>query len=126
MNLQDLLDRHNIFKAKWLQLNEQDLFDWIVLLEEFLDARVEYRSTYSEDKQQLEVEKGMKRIALKSQLDAKGKKIHTEWTADAIINELFYDKDKLLAATKLSADLVDNKCQVIEQYVNIVKMKIKK
>ena len=33
-----LLERHEILKLKWLQLWEQDLFNWVMLWEEMADC----------------------------------------------------------------------------------------
>ena len=126
MDIQHLLDTHEEYKRKWLQQNEEGLFNRIVLWEAMLDAITEYKSKYQEDKQQLEIEKGIRRIALKTEIDDKGKKIHTESTCDANINQEFYNKDQDLQATKLVVEQLENKTQVISEYINIVKLSFRK
>lgn len=126
MDTQTLIDQHNDFKKKWLQLNEQDLFDWIMLLESMFDMTTRLRSKYQEYKQQLDVEIGLRMIALKSEIDDKGKKIHTESTAEANINQEFFTQRSDLAAIKLETELLQNKTSVIQEYINIVKMNLKK
>ncbi|HCB51685.1 TPA: hypothetical protein DEP21_03880 [Patescibacteria group bacterium] len=86
-----------------------------------LDTTTTLRSEYQEEKQQLDVDKGLMVIDLKSQLDDKGKKIHTESTCDATINQKFFDKNKELQAIKLKTELLQNKTTVIGEYINIVK-----
>jgi len=57
MEIQSLIDKHEQFKAKSLMLNEDDLFNWIMLWEAMLDKITELKSVYQEEKQQLDVEK---------------------------------------------------------------------
>ena len=45
----NLLDRYEAFKLKWLQINEQDMFDFLKLQDEMEDKVVELRSSYAED-----------------------------------------------------------------------------
>jgi len=126
MNIQSLLDRHEVFKKKWLQNNESTLFDWVMLWEEILDARTIIKSEYQEERQQLEIEKGIKKIELKSEVDEKWKKIHTETTSDAIIDQKFFDKDQFISLKKLQIESLENKVAVISEYINLVKLSLKK
>jgi len=126
MDIQHLLDTHEQYKSKWLQQNEEGLFNRIVLWENILDARTHYRSKYQEDKQQTEIEKGIRRIELKTETDDWGKKKHTEATADATITQEFEQKDKYLSLTKLIIERLENKVAVISEYINIIKLYIKK
>jgi hypothetical protein len=45
----DLLDRYEAFKLKGLQINEQDMFEFLKLQDEMDDKVVELKSKYSED-----------------------------------------------------------------------------
>ena len=126
MEIQSLIDRHEQFKAKALLLNEDDLFNWIMLWEAMLDKITELKSVYQEEKQQLDVEKWLKMIELKSQLDDKWKKVFTESTAEATIAQVFFDKNKELATLKLQTELLQNKTTVLNEYINIVKLNFKK
>ena len=126
MNIQPLLDRHEAFKKKWLQNNESTLFDWVMLWEEILDARTILKSEYQEERQQLEIEKGIKKIELKSEVDEKWKKIHTEATSDAIIDQKFNEKDQFISLKKLQIESLENKVAVISEYINLVKLSLKK
>jgi len=62
-----LLERHEILKLKWLQLWEQDLFNWVTLWEEMADCITELRSTYQEQKQANDTQKGKRMIELKAE-----------------------------------------------------------
>lgn len=125
VNTQNLIDRHEVFKCKWLQLTENDLFNWVALWEEMLDAWTNLNSEYQEEKQQLEVDKGIEMILLKTMLDNNNKKVHTDTTAEATIKAKFQDREKEVKAIKLKADLIYNKASVCEAYINIVKKVLK-
>lgn len=121
-----LLERHEILKLKWLQLWEQDLFNWVMLWEEMADCIAELRSQYQEQKQQNEVEKGKRMIELKAELDENWKKKYTESTAEAVIRQEFYQQDLDLSVLKTKIELLQNRTAVINEYINIVKMHLKK
>lgn len=121
-----LLERHEILKLKWLQLWEQDLFNWVMLWEEMADCITELRSSYQEQKQSNDKEKGQRMIELKLELDEQGKKKYTESTAEAVIRQEFFQQDLDLSALKIKTELLQNKTGVINEYINIVKMHLKK
>lgn len=124
--IDSLLQRHEVLKLKWLQLGEQDLFDRVALWEEMADSITELRSQYQEQKQQNELEKGKRMIELKAELDENWKKKYTESTAEAVIRQEFYQQDLDLSVLKTKIELLQNRTTVISEYVNIVKMHIKK
>lgn len=121
-----LLERHEILKLKWLQLWEQDLFNWVMLWEEMSDCITELRSSYQEQKQANDTKKGQRMIELKLELDEQGKKKYTESTAEAVIRQEFFQQDLDLSALKIKTELLQNKTGVINEYINIVKMHLKK
>jgi predicted nuclease with TOPRIM domain len=49
MEIQELLDKYESFKLKGLQLNEQDMFDWLDLQDKMEDMIIELKSKYAED-----------------------------------------------------------------------------
>lgn len=124
--IDSLLQRHEVLKLKGLQLGEQDLFDRVALWEEMADSITELRSQYQEQKQQNEVEKGKRMIELKAELDENWKKKYTESTAEAVIRQEFYQQDLDLSVLKTKIELLQNRTTVIGEYVNIVKMHLKK
>ncbi|RAL57349.1 hypothetical protein BSK20_03680 [SR1 bacterium human oral taxon HOT-345] len=124
--IDSLLQRHEVLKLKGLQLGEQDLFDRVALWEEMADSITELRSQYQEQKQANEVEKGKRMIELKAELDENGKKKYTESTAEAVIRQEFYQQDLDLSVLKTKIELLQNRTTVIGEYVNIVKMHLKK
>ena len=124
--IDSLLQRHEVLKLKGLQLGEQDLFDRVALWEEMADSITELRSQYQEQRQANEVEKGKRMIELKAELDENWKKKYTESTAEAVIRQEFYQQDLDLSVLKTKIELLQNRTTVISEYVNIVKMHIKK
>jgi len=134
MDIQHLLDTHEQYKSKWLQQNEEGLFNRIVLWEAMLDAITEYKSKYQEDKQQLEVEEWIRFINLQNEkVESVDKKWETSYknkytvdSAKAIISQEFYDKRCEIQVLKLKTELLQNKTTVISEYINIIKMNIKK
>lgn len=116
-----LLVEHENLKQKWLRLNIDDLFTWNTILEAMLDKKTELTSEYLEEKNKLENEKNIKRILYKDQKDDKWKKLHTENTIDSMINIDFWEQDRDMLLMKARIDMLNNKIQVIPEYINIVK-----
>ena len=65
-------------------------------------------------------------IELKLELDEQGKKKYTESTAEAVIRQEFFQQDLDLATLRTKTELLQNKTGVINEYINIVKMHLKK
>ena len=63
-------------------LNNDDLFNWVMLQDEMISLSSNLKSEYNENEIRLKVEKGKRMIELKTLLDDNGKKLHTESTAD--------------------------------------------
>lgn len=125
-NIQNLLDTHEKFKIKWLQdLTIEDLFEWVKLKEDMITKLTEMSSYYMETKLELDKKKWEKMIFLKWELDENGKKRYTDTTAQAIINDEFYQDDINQLTLKATIDLLKGKIQNIIEYVNLVKYYMK-
>ena len=125
-NIDNLLDNHEKFKLKWLQdLTIEDLFEWVKLKEDMVTKLTEMSSYYMETKLELDKKKWEKMIFLKWELDENGKKRYTDTTAQAIINDEFYQDDINQLTLKASIDLLKGKVQNIIEYVNLVKYYMK-
>lgn len=125
-NIQNLLDTHEKFKLKWLQdLTIEDLFEWVKLKEDMVTKLTEMSSYYMETKLELDKKKWEKMIFLKWELDENGKKKYTDTTAQAIINDEFYQDDINQLTLKATIDLLKGKVQNIIEYVNLVKYYMK-
>ena len=120
-NIQPLIEQHEKFKLKFEDLTVKDLFEWVRLKEAMLDMVTEMTSVLAESKLLLDNEKGSKMIDLKWQLNTEWKKIHTESTAQAVINELFLEKDKEMIEMKKNLSLLKQKADNIIEYVNLSK-----
>jgi hypothetical protein len=97
-----------------------------MLWEEMSDCITELRSSYQEQKQSNDKEKGQRMIELKLELDEQGKKKYTESTAEAVIRQEFFQQDLDLSVLKTKIELLQNRTAVINEYINIVKMHLKK
>jgi hypothetical protein len=59
-------------------------------------------------------------------LDENGKKQYTDSTADGVIKQEFKQRETDISIHKLQADLLINKAQAVERYVNLIKLHMKK
>ena len=98
-----MIQKHESFKKKWFQLTDSDLFDWLALSEDMECKAIELMSYYEEEKAENDVLKWEMMIELKSQLDDKWKKIHTDSTADAHIKKEFKQRELEIAISKEQA-----------------------
>ena len=121
-----MIQKHEEFKMKWLRLNEQDLFDWVALWEEMECKAIELKSLFEEEKAENDVKKWERLIELKLMLDWNGKKIHTDSTADAHIKKEFKQRESEISIHKLQANQLLAKATKVENYINIVKIRMKK
>lgn len=124
--INQMIQKHEWFKKKWFQLTDSDLFDWLALSEDMECKAIELMSLYEEEKAENDVLKWERMIELKSQLDDKWKKIHTDSTADANIRKEFKQRDNEISISKLQAKELFAKSSKVEQYINIVKIHMKK
>lgn len=121
---QELLDKHETFKLKGLQLTIQDIFDWVSLKEQMKLRAIELESEILEEKRTLEKDKALRTLTLKADVDDKGKS-PTEKTIDSKLKLEFEERDRHLdgqvASRKVLLECADN---VIE-YINAVKLFMK-
>lgn len=120
--IEHLMARHEAFKQKWLMLNNDDLFNWVMLQDEMISLSSNLKSEYNENEINLKVEKGKRMIELKAQLDQNGKKVYTESTADGTLRAEFLEKDIQQNTLKTSYELLFQKAQLITEYINIIKL----
>jgi hypothetical protein len=122
MKIEELFEQNEHFKQKWLQLSDDDLFTWLQLQDEMITQSSNMKSEYYENKLRLDVEKWKRMIELKAELDENWKKKYTESTADWQIKQEFLDKDIRQLELKTMYELLFQKAQTINEYINIVKM----
>ena len=124
--INQMIIKHETFKAKWFQLTDSDLFDWLALSEDMECKAIELMSLFEEEKAENDFLKWERLIELKSQLDWNWKKIHTDSTADAHIKKEFKQRELEISISKEQAKQLFAKSSKVEQYINIVKIRMKK
>ena len=122
----NLLDRYEAFKLKWLQINEQDMFDFLKLQDEMEDKVVELRSSYAEDELLFDRDYWLRLVELKWVKDLDWKKRYTDATAKAICDNEFFEKELDLIVKKTTYENLQNKAKKIVEYINIVKLALRK
>ncbi len=122
----DLLDRYEAFKLKGLQINEQDMFEFLKLQDEIDDKVVELKSKYSEDQVEYERDYWLRLVELKALKDSDWKKRYTDATAKAICDNEFYNRELDLIVMKATYENLINKSKKIVEYINVVKIALRK
>ena len=126
MEIQELLDKYESFKLKGLQLNEQDMFDWLDLQDKMEDMIIELKSKYAEDELVFDRDYWLRLVELKAIKDSEWKKRYTDATAKAICDNEFFEKELDLIVKKASYENLQNKAKKIVEYINIVKLALRK
>lgn len=124
--IEQMVEEHEKIKSKWYKMNESDLRDRTVLQEKMEDKAIELRSLYLEEKNQCDTDKWIRLIELKSMLDENWKKCYTDSTADGVIKQEFKQRETDISIHKLQSDLLLQKANAVERYINIVKIYMKK
>lgn len=124
--INQMIIKHETYKKKWLWLTEDDLFDWLALSEDMECKAIELMSLFEEEKAENDVLKWERLIELKSQLDWNWKKMHTDSTAEAHIKKEFKQRELEISISKEQAKQLFAKSSKVEQYINIVKIRMKK
>ena len=120
--IEQLMARHEAFKQKGMLLSNDDLFNWIILQDEMITLSSNLKAEYLETKLRNDVDKWKRMLELKTMLDDKGKKIHTESTADWVLRQEFLEKDTQQQTLKTMYELLFQKAQLITEYINIIKL----
>ena len=126
MNIQEIIDKYESFKKKWLKLNEQDMFDWLELQDTIQDKVIEIKSKYLEDKLVFDRDYWLRLIELKDQKDKDWKKIFTDTTAKAFVDNEFYERELALITAKATYENLMNKANNVVEYINVIKLSMKK
>lgn len=122
----NLLDRYEAFKLKWLQINEQDMFDFLKLQDEIDDKIIELKSKYAEEQVLFDRDYWLRLVELKAMKDLDWKKRYTDATAKAICDDEFYEKELDLTVMKATYENLINKSKKIVEYINVVKIYLRK
>lgn len=122
--IQDLIDEHEKYKLKWVELTVPDMFNWIELKEKMKIQVIELRSQILETKAWLEKDKAIRTLELKASVDDSGKK-PTEKSIDSTLKLEFGDRENELNALIKYRDLLSELADNILEYVNVVKLNMK-
>lgn len=120
-NIQALLDKHEAFKLKWLQLSDDDLFQWIWLQDTMITEVSNMKSEYLENKLKIEKDKSIRTLEMKADIDEKWKAPTDKWI-EAVLKQEFFERDLNQNVLKTSYELLSQKLATITEFVNIVKM----
>lgn len=123
-DVQKLIDQHEAFKKKWLDLSVADMFSWIKLKETMKVRAIELKSQYVESKAQLEKDKAVRTLELKSETTEDWKKL-TEKSIDSTLLLEFQDRTAELNAMSKYRELLVEYADNVLEYVNVVKLNVK-
>lgn len=122
--VQGLIDKHEAYKLKWMDLTVPDMFSWIELKESMKIQAIELKSQYIESKAQLEKDKAMRVLELKAEVDENWKKL-TEKSIDSTLLLEFQERTQELNALSKYRDLLIEYAENVLEYVNVVKLNLK-
>lgn len=123
-SVQLLIDEHEKYKLKWVELTVPDMFNWIELKEKMKIKVIELRSEILETKAWLEKDKAIRTLELKASVDDSGKK-PTEKSIDSTLKLEFGDRENELNALIKYRDLLSELADNVLEYVNVVKLNMK-
>ena len=126
MNVQEIIDKYESFKLKWLKLNEQDMFEWLELQDIIQDKVIELKSWYLEDKLIFDRDYWLRLIELKEIKDIDWKKKYTDSTAKAVVDNEFFERELWLITKKSTYEMLMNKANNVVEYINVIKLSVKK
>ena len=126
MKIQEIIDKYESFKKKWLKLNEQDMFDRLELQDTIQDQVIEFKSEYLEEKLEFDRDYWLRLIELKEIKDADWKKKYTDTTAKAVVDDEFFQRELDLITKKATYEMLMNKANNIVEYINVIKLSVKK
>lgn len=118
---QELIDQHEAFKMKGLQLSDDDLFNRIWLQDLMLTKASNMKAKYLEDKLVIDKDKALRTLELKNEKDEDWKKPTERWI-EAMIKKEFHEKDLNQLVAKATYELLLQKASTITEFVNVVKM----
>ena len=126
MTIQEIIDKYESFKKKWLKLNEQDMFSWLELQDLIQDQVIEFKSEYLEEKLEFDRDYWLRLIELKEITDVNWKKKYTDSTAKAVCDDEFSFIELDLITKKATYEMLTNKANNIVEYINVIKLSLKK
>lgn len=126
MSIQEILDKYESFKLKWLKMTEQDMFDRLELQDVIEDKVIEVKSKYLEDKLVFDRDYWLRIVELKDMKDKEWKKVFTDTTAKACADDEFFERELALITAKATYENLMNKANNVVEYINVIKLSMKK
>jgi len=126
MKIQEIIDKYEAFKEKGLKINEEDMFERLKLQDTIQDQVIEFKSEYLEEKLVFDRDYWLKLIELKEMKDKYWKKVYTDTTAKAFVDNEFFQRELELITKKATYEMLTNKANSITEYVNVIKIAMKK
>lgn len=122
--IQELIDEHEAFKLKWMELTTADMFRRIELKEKMKVQVIELKSQIMETKAWLEKDKAIRTLELKATTDCRGK-TPTEKMIDSKLKLEFEKRDNEVNALIKYRDLLSEYADNVLEYVNVVKLNMR-
>lgn len=119
--IQKLIDQHEVFKLKGLEMWEDDMFKRIELKEKMRIKAIELKSQILEMKSEIDKDEKLRFLDLKNWVDETWKKI-TEKTIDSQITLEFKDRRAKLNALSKYRELLYEYAENVIEYVNVIKL----
>ena len=123
-DIQKLIDQHEAFKLKGLELSVADMFSWVELKETMKLRAIELKSQLIETKAQLEKDKAIRTLELKAEVDDNWKKL-TEKSIDSTLLLEFQQRTQELNALSKYRELLLEYADNVVEYINVVKLNVK-
>lgn len=133
MTIEDIIAQLELIKGKGLKLSLPDLETLIRLFDDAWVVQIESDSQYTEYKNEIDNLKAVQFEKLKEEetevTDAKGNtKMKAKYSDEVIkrmLTQEFQDQDIALAWMRATTKMVEHKKEVIEHYINLIKIIIK-
>lgn len=119
--IQKLIEQHEVFKLKGLEMWEDDMFKRIELKEKMRIKAIELKSQILEMKSEIDKDEKLRFLDLKNWVDETWKKI-TEKTIDSQITLEFKDRRAELNALSKYRELLYEYAENVIEYVNVIKL----
>lgn len=132
-DIQPLIAQLEAKKAKWLAINTQDIHDMITLKDNMQDTRIELKSEYKEERNEVDNNKAVRYEILKSETyEEKDKKwdikIKNKYTDEWVKSKLkveFQEEETKLSITSTTLEMLESKIDIVQEYTNLFKIIVK-
>lgn len=124
VNVNELIKKHEDFKAKGFKLSLQEIYDWLALQDDIATAVQQLKAESIEKGADLDKVKNLRLLELKNSKDANGKS-YTEKQIDAMIKDETYDEKVKLDTDKTVIELLQKKADNITQLTQLLKLNYK-